>query len=188
MEKAPPSFVHRLNKVCTTIEVAVGIIALVVIFVLVFFQALQRYLPIDQIAWTGEVARFSMIILTFSAAGVLVTTKGHIALELIDAIPNQLISRVLHTLSYVLFTLIGVGLTYAAYELVRTQGIIMSPVLKIKMSLIYIPVMIGLISLTIRSALMAVGIALYGWKNPPIVDDPELAPVTTRTAVTEGEK
>ena len=51
-------------------------------------QAAQRYLPIDGWPWSGELARFCLVWLTFVLAGVLVTTDSHISIEMIDLVPG----------------------------------------------------------------------------------------------------
>jgi TRAP-type C4-dicarboxylate transport system permease small subunit len=161
---------RRIAGVVFVVELTIGAIALMLILILVFLQALQRYLPIEGFAWTGEVARFSLVWLTFSAAGLLVTTRGHIALEIVDAIPNQTVVRVIQVFALVVVAATGVGLAIAAWALVDTQGIIKSPVLRLPMSWVYIPVLIGAISTAIRAAVAAVDVALHG----PALPAPEL--------------
>ena len=62
MTTAPPSrpqgALRRVVRVVTAVELTIGAIALLAILVLVFFQAVQRYLPIDSVPGTGEIARF----------------------------------------------------------------------------------------------------------------------------------
>ncbi|WP_162197251.1 TRAP transporter small permease [Demequina pelophila] len=157
-----PPALRRIGAVVSGAEIAVGALALLTILVLVFFQALQRYLPIDQIAWTGEISRFSLVWLTFVVAGVLVSTRGHIALEIADAIPNRMVVRAVQVFAMVVVCATGVGLTIEAWALVTTQGIVKSPVLRIPMSWVYIPVLLGAVSITVRSAIAAVSVAVNG--------------------------
>ena len=84
----------RFGRILTGIELAIGVAALLLIFFLVLLQALQRYLPIDGWPWTGELARFCLVWLTFVVAGVLVSSDSHIAIEMIDMAPSQLLRRV----------------------------------------------------------------------------------------------
>ena len=55
---APPQWLSRTVRAVTAVELAIGGAAMLLIFFLVLFQALQRYLPIDGVPWTGELARF----------------------------------------------------------------------------------------------------------------------------------
>lgn len=166
MTTAPPSrpqgALRRVVRVVTAVELTIGAIALLAILVLVFFQAVQRYLPIDSVPWTGEIARFSLVWLTFSAAGLLVTSRGHIALEIVDAIPNQTTVRVIQTFALLVVAATGVGLALEAASLVSTQGMLRSPVLRIPMSWVYLPVLVGAISTAVRAAVAALDVALHG--------------------------
>lgn len=158
---------QRAALLITRIEIGIGAIALILILVMVFLQAVQRYLPLESAAWTGELARFSLIWVTFAAAGVLVTTNGHIALELVDAAPNRNVVRWVQVFALVVVAATGVGLAIEAIALVESQGVIKSPVLRVPMSFVYLPVLIGVISTVIRAAVTAFLIA----KNGPMITE-----------------
>lgn len=160
---------RRIVRVITGIELTIGALAVLMVFVLVFYQALQRYLPFESLAWTGELARFGLLWATFAAMGVLVTTHGHIALELVDSIRNPMTVRIIQVISLLVVAAAAIGLSMEAWALVQTQGIVKSPVLRVPMSWVYIPVLIGTISTTIRALFAAGDIALHG----PIVVDVE---------------
>jgi TRAP-type C4-dicarboxylate transport system permease small subunit len=167
---------RRIARYIGGIELVIGGIAVMMILVLVFYQALQRYLPFESIAWTGELARFALLWATFAAMGILVTTHGHIALELVDSIRNPMTVRVIQVISLLVVAAAAFGLSLEAWALVGSQGIVKSPVLRVPMSWVYIPVLIGVVSTTIRALIAAVDIALHG----PIVadvdeDQPEVA-------------
>lgn len=161
VSERPPVW-RRIVSVITGIEMTIAIACLVAIAVLVFFQALQRYLPIDQASWTGEISQFGLVWLTFSICGVLVTTRGHITLELVDAMRSQLLVRVVQVVAMVLVAVVAVLLVVEALKLISTQGIIKSPVLRIPMSWVYVPILVGVVSTAIRSLIQAVYIAVRG--------------------------
>lgn len=158
---------QRLARIVTRIEIGIGAAALLTVLIMVFLQALQRYLPGEDIAWTGELARFSLIWVTFAAAGVLVTTNGHIALEIVDAAPNRDLIRWVQVFALVIVAATGAGLVVEALALIDTQGIIKSPVLRVPMSVVYIPVLIGVLSTTIRALVTAFLVA----KNGPMLPE-----------------
>lgn len=158
---------QRFARIMTRIEIGIGAVALTAILVMVFLQALQRYLPGEGIAWTGELARFSLIWLTFAAAGVLISHNGHIALELIDAARNRTLVRWVQVFALVVVAATGAGLVVEALALIDSQGIIKSPVLRVPMSVVYIPVLIGVLSTTVRALVTAFLIA----KNGPMLPD-----------------
>jgi TRAP-type C4-dicarboxylate transport system permease small subunit len=170
----PPAWVSRIVRAVTAIEVAIGALALLVIFFLVLVQAGQRYLPFEGWSWTGELARFSLVWLTFVVAGVLVTSDSHIAIEMIDSVRSPLIRRVVRVISCLVVAAIGVGLTAEAWELTRSQGVLKSPAMRMPMSWLYGISLIGFVSTTIRAAIAAVVFAVVGVPEPS-ADDEELS-------------
>lgn len=150
----------------TAIELTIGAVALVVIFLLLLIQTLQRYLPLDGWPWTGELARFSLVWLTFVVAGVLVTRDSHISIEMIDGIDSPLLRRIVRVVSCLTVAAIGVGLTVEALALVGDQGIIRSPAMGMPMSWLYGISLIGFVSTTLRAIVAAVDYGLNGVPAP----------------------
>ena len=170
----PPRWLSRIIRVITTIELAIGAVALLLIFFLVLVQAGQRYLPYDGWSWTGELARFSLVWLTFIVAGVLVTSDSHIAIEMIDVVRRPLVRRVVRVISCLVVAAIGVGLTAEALELTLSQGILKSPAMRMPMSWLYGVSLIGFVSTTIRAIVAAIVFAVVGAPEPRDIDE-ELA-------------
>jgi TRAP-type C4-dicarboxylate transport system permease small subunit len=159
---APPTSLARVVRVVTSIEVAIGVATLLVIFGLVLLQAGQRYLPIDGWPWTGELARLSLVWLTFVVAGVLVTTDSHISIEMIDMVPGAAVRRLVRVVSCLVVAAIGVGLCAEAWELMQTQGILKSPAMRMPMSWLYGLSIVGFVSVVARSLVAAVRYAVLG--------------------------
>lgn len=160
--ETPPRWLSRTVRGVTALELAIGAAALLLIFFLVLVQAAQRYLPVDGWSWTGELARFSLVWLTFVVAGVLVTRDAHISIEMIDMIGSEPVRRVVRVLSCLIVSAIGVGLTAEAWELTQTQGVLTSPAMGMPMSWLYGISMIGFVSTTIRALVAAVRYAVLG--------------------------
>ncbi len=95
---------------------------LLVILVLVFAQAAQRHLPVTAAAWTGEVSRFGLAWLTLGLAGVLITLRGHITLEVLDIVPKPQFVRFVQAFALVVTAVIAAGLAREAFALVQSQG------------------------------------------------------------------
>ena len=71
-------------RVLGVLEQVLGSLLLVLILVLVLAQVAIRYLP-GSAAWTGELARLSMVWATFLMAGYLVAyAPHHIAIQVVD--------------------------------------------------------------------------------------------------------
>lgn len=173
----PPRWVSRTARAVTAVELALGVVALLMIFGLVLLQAGQRYLPIDGWQWTGELARFSLVWLTFVVAGVLVTTDNHIAIEMIDGYGGPVVRRVVRVVSCLVVAAIGVGLVGEAWELVRTQDVIKSPAMRMPMSWLYAVSMIGFVSIVVRALVAAARYAVLGAPEPHEWTEAEGLPV-----------
>lgn len=158
---------RRIVRVLTAIEITVGAVCLLLIAALVFYQALQRYLPVPQVSWTGEISQFALVWLTFSVAGVLVTTGGHITLEILDSLRSRTVVRVIQVAAMLIVVAVAALLVVEAVRLIETQGIIRSPVLRLPMSWVYVPLLVGLVSTVIRGLIQAIRIAVTG----PILAD-----------------
>jgi TRAP-type C4-dicarboxylate transport system permease small subunit len=166
---------ERLVRLLTVVELTIACLAMALIFVLILFQAVQRYLPVPQIVWAGELSQFALIWLTFVAAGVLVTRNGHIAIQLIDNLPSPRVVRVVQTLATGLVAVIAAGFTWACWELVYSAGFLTSPALGLPMTWVYAIALIGLASATIRAAVGTVQVARDGMP-PPDHDELPIAP------------
>lgn len=157
---------RRAIRLLTAVEMGVAGLSLVLIFGLVLLQALQRYLPMDSFTWTGELSTFGLVWLTFAAVGVLVTSDGHISLQLVDNIPNEKIVRGLHVLALVLVAAIGAAFAWACENLVSESKNLSSPALGLPMSWVYVIPLIGFVSAAIRAATGAVLVAVNGVTLP----------------------
>ncbi|WP_147107381.1 TRAP transporter small permease [Nesterenkonia populi] len=153
---------RRAHDAITRLELAFGSLMLLMILALVFAQAAQRHLPVPSAAWTGEISRFGLAWLTFALAGVLITLRGHITLEVLDILPQPRLVRFVQIFALVITAVIAAGLAREALTLVQTQGMLRSPVLRMPMSWFYVPVLLGMISTVIRSLLGAWTVFKHG--------------------------
>jgi TRAP-type C4-dicarboxylate transport system permease small subunit len=70
-------------------EQIAGASLLVVILILVLAQVAIRDLPGVSAAWTGEIARLSMVWMTFLMAGYLAAHDRHISIQVVDFVLGQ---------------------------------------------------------------------------------------------------
>lgn len=158
----PDTALRRVIRVVTAVEITIAGLAAALIFVLVLVQAGQRYLPIDGWTWTGELARYGLVWVTFTATGVLVTRDGHIALQLVDELRNQMVVRVIHVLALVVVAVTGVGFSIACWALIQESGSLTTPSLGLPMKYVYMLPLLGFVSTAVRAAVAAVLVALRG--------------------------
>lgn len=166
---SPPRWLAASARWATRLELGAGAVFLLVIFFLVLIQALQRYLPFEGWSWTGELARFSLVWLTFITAGVLVSTDSHISIEVSDAIRSPMVRRVVRVISCLIVAAIGVALTLEAWALFESQRILKSPALQMPMSWFYVVALVGFVSTTVRATVAALRYAVVG-----VPDEPQL--------------
>jgi TRAP-type C4-dicarboxylate transport system permease small subunit len=141
----------------TRVEIGLASAALVLIFLLVFVQAVQRYLPVTGWAWTGELARFCLVWLTVAVAGVLVTTDSHITLQLVDGLGNPVVLRVVRVFAALTVAAIGAGFAVEAWDLMVSQGRLKSPSLQMPLTWLYVIPFLGFLSTAVRGVVAAVG-------------------------------
>jgi TRAP-type C4-dicarboxylate transport system permease small subunit len=152
----------RIGRVVTGIEIGLAAVVLVLMFALVLFQAAQRYLPFEGLTWTGELARFCLVWLAFVMTGVLVSTDGHIALEMVDLIKRPMVLRVIRVVALLIVAVIGAGFAAEAWDLMLTQTRLKSPALEMPMSWLYVLPLLGFVSTAVRGLIEAWRIARYG--------------------------
>lgn len=158
----PPSAAHRVVQGLTAVELGIAAAAAALIFVLVILQAAQRYLPVDGWTWTGELARYGLVWLTFVAAGVLVTRDGHIALQVVDQIPSEVVVRGIHVLADLLVAATGAGFAWACWSLITESENLSTPSLGIPMPWVYAIALIGFVSTAVRATVAAYLVARHG--------------------------
>jgi TRAP-type transport system small permease protein len=158
----PTRWWSRPVRVITSIEIGLAATATVVMFLCVLVQAGQRYLPFDGFTWTGELARFCLVWLTFVMAGVLVTMEGHISLEVIDLVQNPFVVRFVRVFACLVVALVGVGFAVEAYDLMVSTSRLRSPSLRLPMSWFYVLPLLGFVSTAIRASVAAVRFAVRG--------------------------
>ncbi len=175
---------RRAVGIITAIEVGVAGLATALIFGLVLLQSAQRYLPMDGYTWTGELARFSLVWLTFAAVGVLVTRDGHLALQIVDSLSNQMLVRVVHVVAMVIVAATSAAFAWACWDLVTESGNLTSPAMGLPMSYVYVVPALGFLSAAIRAGIAAALVAVRG--VPGSTHPEELAIQINPAASAEG--
>lgn len=132
-------------------EAVVGGLLLTTIFALMLLQAAQRYLPTGGWVWTGELARFSLVWLTFAMSGYLLGRDAHVTLKLIDHVTTGLARRLVWIFANVTVAVVCLNLAYEAFELVGSPSRQTSPALGLPVGYFYVIPLVGLLLTTVRS-------------------------------------
>jgi TRAP-type C4-dicarboxylate transport system permease small subunit len=124
--------------------------ALIVVVLAVCWGVLTRYITEQPAAWAGEVAAMSFAWLVFIGASAALKRSMHVSIDmLVVALPAALqrVAMMIADLVVVVFLLVGVVL---AAEFVVDTFDNPSSVLRIPLSIIYVPVVIGFVCLLLR--------------------------------------
>lgn len=146
LQERPPRYERRVARVLRVVEIvegAVGALLLLGILVLVMVQVTVRFSALGGWAWTGELARFSLVWLTFILAGYLLGRDQHISFDLVDFVLPERALRVVRVISYVIVAAICAAFVYEGVGLIDAQSFIRSSAAEIPMSFVYLIPTVG---------------------------------------------
>ncbi|QFG20840.1 TRAP transporter small permease [Actinomadura sp. WMMB 499] len=156
----------RVLRALSLAEAVTGALLLALLAALMLLQAAQRYLPGGGWVWTGELARFAFVWLTFAMSGYLAARDGHIALKVVDIVAGPRLLRLIGAVANVTVAIVCLNLAYEAWVLVTAEGDQTSPALGIPMRLFYVIPLAGLILTAVRSS-----VAVF--RPEPEMDEPD---------------
>lgn len=154
LQQGPPRYRRRVAKVLRVVEIVegtIGALLLLGILALVMVQVTVRFSALGGWAWTGELARFSLVWLTFVLAGYLLGRDQHISFDLIDFVLPERALRVVRVISYVIVAAICAAFVYDGVGLIDAQSFIKSSAAEIPMSFVYLIPTVGFALTGIRA-------------------------------------
>jgi TRAP-type C4-dicarboxylate transport system permease small subunit len=141
----------RILRVWASVELAVASVFLVLIFVSVLWQVISRYIPSLNWPGVGEMASYSLIVLTFIMVGYLIGKNGHITIQVIDYLVKGRAFTAVRIVSALCVAVICAMLAWEAYSLVLAYPTRRTAALEIPIWLLYLVPLIGFASGTIRA-------------------------------------
>ena len=138
--ESEPTYPGRLGRVLRGVELVEGIVGallLLAILGLIMAQVIVRFAPLSGWVWTGELARFSLMWLTFVLAGYLLGRDQHISLDIIDQLLPARGRRVVEIVSQLVVAAICVAFVREGLGLIEAQSGIRSSAADIPNSLVY---------------------------------------------------
>ena len=141
----------RLLRWLAAFEMTLAGVFLVLILVTVVWQVAGRY--VSSISWVGagEIARYSLVGLTFILVGVLIGQNGHITILVIDYLVKGRWFTAVKIVSAVLVAATCGYLVYETISLVERGWRSGTTVLKIPKAVVYLVPLFGFASGTIRA-------------------------------------
>lgn len=148
---SPPPPEPRILRVWASAELAVAAGFLVIIFVSVLWQVISRYIPSLNWPGVGELASYSLIVLTFIMVGYLIGRNGHITIQIIDYLARGRAFTLVRIAAALCVAVICALLVYEAYALIYNYRTRRTAALEIPIWLLYLVPLIGFGSGTIRA-------------------------------------
>ena len=145
----------RVLRAWAAAELAIGCAFLVVIFLSVLWQVVSRYVPALNWPGVGELANYSLVVLTFIMVGYLIGQNGHITIQIVDYLLKGRAFVVVKVVSALCMAVICALLAWEALGLIRAYPSRTTAALGIPVWLLYAVPLAGFVSGTVRAVVRA---------------------------------
>jgi len=152
-EAAPRRRDPAILRAWASAELWIACAALTVIFLSVLWQVISRYVPALNWPGVGELANYSLIVLTFIMVGYLIGNNGHITIQIIDYLAKGRAFVVVKAVSAACTALICAALVWEAYALIRAYPTRTTAALGIPIWTLYAVPLIGFASGAVRAVI-----------------------------------
>ena len=151
---------RRTLKVVGAIEASVASVFLLAIFVLVLLLVFLRYVPLMQSAWAAELARYSLVWLTFAGVGVLVSRNEHPQIESIDTILRGAGKRIVIVFANVVLAAVAIAFAVDVSALLFDDIRTTTPVMRIPNQLVMLVPFVGFILAAVHALVRAFAVTV----------------------------
>lgn len=135
--------------------------------VIVFAQFFTRYVLNDSLAWTEEIARYLLMVLTFVGAAVVFRRRSHIAVEALALWLPMGAQRLLAAAVGVVTVAFVALLCWFSVGIIRRMGVQRMTVFDLPMSIVYGGVALGCVLMLWRAGQALLADARRGFRPPP---------------------
>jgi TRAP-type C4-dicarboxylate transport system permease small subunit len=129
----------------------------------VFYQFFTRYVLSDSAAWTEEIARYLLIVVTFVGASMAVRRNSHIHVEFLYRWLPPAVGRAMSTFVDVARTAFLAYGTWLSLELMPKMANLDMTVVDLSMKYVYGLVTLGFAMMTFRSVQVSIRHWKRGW-------------------------
>lgn len=166
------SFERRsaLYRAAITLERTIGILLMVGVFALVMLQVITRYVFDSPLSWTEEVARLTLVWLTFIAAAFVSSRRSHITVDLIATVVPASVGRVIGTFARLVVLAVSAFMAVSGIMMVDIVSAIAMPASGLPTALLYLAATIGFILIFVHTVIEIIMIAKHPEENPDTVD------------------
>lgn len=151
-EAVIPPAEPRVFAWLSRIEITIAAILLLTMFVGILWQVLGRYVPAANWPGAGEIARYSLMAVTFIMVGYLIGKNGQITVAVIDNVFKGRLGRmVVRYIAAILLTIICAVLLWEAWSLFQSGFGRTTSVLQIPLAWMFLFPLFGFASGTARA-------------------------------------
>ena len=129
----------------------------------VFYQFFTRYVLSDSAAWTEEIARYLLVVVTFVGASMAVRRNTHIHVEFVYRWLPVTVARALSTAVDVVRIAFLAYATWLSIELMPKMANLNMTVVDLPMTYVYGLVTLGFAMMTFRAVQVAIRHRRRGW-------------------------
>jgi TRAP-type C4-dicarboxylate transport system permease small subunit len=147
----PPWREPAVLRVWAAAELWIACVAVVLIFVSVLWQVVSRFVPALNWPGVGELANYSLILLTFIMVGYLIGNNGHIAIQIIDYVAKGRALVAVKAVSAACTAVICALLVWEAVALIQAYPDRRTAALGIPFWLLYSFPLLGFLSGAVRA-------------------------------------
>lgn len=133
------------------VEIALACVFLVLMFVGVIWQVLGRYVPEAGWPGAGEIARYSLVGMTFIMTGFLIGNNGQVTVSVIDSVVKGRAFTAVRLVSALILAAICTWLTTASWELILNGAGRTTTVIQIPMPYLFLLPLVGFALGTLRA-------------------------------------
>jgi TRAP-type C4-dicarboxylate transport system permease small subunit len=151
VEQVPRRWEPKVLRAWASVELAIACAAVVAIFVSVLWQVVSRYVPALNWPAVGEIANYSLIVLTFIMVGYLIGNNGHITIQVIDYVARGRALMVVKAMSAACTAVICALFAWEAFELIQAYPNRRTAALEIPIWILYAFPLVGFVSGTVRA-------------------------------------
>lgn len=146
----------RFIRIASTVEITLAALLFLVLFIGVIWQVLGRYFPAMNWPGAGEIARYSLMGITFIMVGYLIAKNGQITVAVIDNIVGPRWAATVRFISSGLLAIICLWLTWEAWALFSDGFRRSTAVLQIPFGYLFLLPLVGFVSGTLMAVVKMV--------------------------------
>jgi TRAP-type C4-dicarboxylate transport system permease small subunit len=141
----------KVLRVWAATELWIACAVLVVLVLSVLWQVISRFAPALNWPGVGELANYSLIVMTFIMVGYLIGNNGHITIQIIDYVAKGRVLVVVKVVSAAFTALICALLVWEAFGLIQAYPTRRTAALEIPVWTLYVVPLVGFASGAVRA-------------------------------------